>query len=147
MAGVSLSSVWETRPMIVEDQPLFLNMVVSGSYSGTADELLVRLHAVEEQLGRDRSQEVPKGPRTMDLDILLFGDLNLQDEHLTVPHPGIRERAFVLEPLLELLPPGFPPRKEYSKALEKNADQGVECYIERSHVKNVFKGAEEKGIE
>jgi 2-amino-4-hydroxy-6-hydroxymethyldihydropteridine diphosphokinase len=99
-----LSSVYETEPMYVTDQPLFLNAVGRMSSALTPQEMLEALHEIESELGRDRGREMRMGPRTIDLDILLCGDLVLDDPHLTIPHPRILERAFVLIPLVEVSP-------------------------------------------
>jgi 2-amino-4-hydroxy-6-hydroxymethyldihydropteridine diphosphokinase len=65
-------------------------------------DLLSRTQGVEKKLGRDRTRAVPKGPRTLDIDILFYGSIRFDGPELTIPHPGLRERAFVLVPLLEL---------------------------------------------
>jgi len=88
----------------VLDQPDFLNVVVAGDTELGPMELLERLQAIEAEFGRDRSRERHKGPRTLDIDILLHGSTIMQTAALTLPHPGIAERAFVLVPLLELEP-------------------------------------------
>ncbi|WP_255566863.1 2-amino-4-hydroxy-6-hydroxymethyldihydropteridine diphosphokinase [Oceanispirochaeta sp. M1] len=143
----SASSVWETRAMIVEDQPNFLNMAVCGDYQGGENSLLEDLQRIEASLGRDRSREIPKGPRTMDLDILFFSDKKIETETLTIPHPGIRLRAFVLYPLLEVYPKDSPAYIQYKEALEQMDDQGVECFIKIMKGKSIFKALEEKRIE
>jgi 2-amino-4-hydroxy-6-hydroxymethyldihydropteridine diphosphokinase len=93
----------ETEPVGVVDQPRFLNAAAAVETTLEPRELLDRLLAVELALGRDRSGE-RWGPRTVDLDLLLFGDLVVDEPGLTVPHPRLHERRFVLEPLLELDP-------------------------------------------
>lgn len=98
----SLSSVYETEPIGVTDQSWFLNAVVEIATSLTAPCLLRRTQAVERQVGRVPTRRW--GPRTIDLDILLFGDLQLQTEELTIPHPELTRRAFVMIPLLEVNP-------------------------------------------
>lgn len=102
LGSPAASGVYETEPMYHLDQPRFLNAVCAGSCALEPLELLRRTQRLEASLGRSGS--VPKGPRTIDIDILLFGELRLEGDRLTVPHPGIRERAFVLVPLLELAP-------------------------------------------
>jgi 2-amino-4-hydroxy-6-hydroxymethyldihydropteridine diphosphokinase len=72
-------------------------------------ELLAFAQSVEAAFGRDRSREIPKGPRTLDIDILLFGDERINLPELAVPHPCMTERVFVLEPLLEILPDSSDP--------------------------------------
>lgn len=86
------------------DQPDFLNLVVIGSTTLDPMELLQRTQAIEAEFGRDRSKERHKGPRTLDIDMLLYGTTIMESPSLTLPHPGITERAFVLVPLLELEP-------------------------------------------
>lgn len=98
------ASIYETRPREVTDQPLFLNTVVSGLCSLSATQLLERIGEIERGLGRDRSTERRKGPRTVDIDILLYRDQCIDSDDLIVPHPRICERKFVLIPLLELAP-------------------------------------------
>ena len=100
---VAVSSFRDTDPVGVVDQPLFLNAAAALDTSVEPRELLDRLLAVERALGRDRSGE-RWGPRTVDLDLLLYGDVSLDEPGLTVPHPRLHERRFVLEPLLELDP-------------------------------------------
>jgi 2-amino-4-hydroxy-6-hydroxymethyldihydropteridine diphosphokinase len=103
IAVVAVSSFRETEPVGVVDQPPFLNGAAAVETSLRPDELLDRLLAVERSLGRDRSGE-RWGPRTVDLDLLLFGDEVVDESGLTVPHPRLAERAFALEPLVELDP-------------------------------------------
>lgn len=96
------SGVYETEPMYVLDQPRFLNAVCGGTTSLEPMDLLREVQRIEGELGRRR--DVPKGPRTIDVDILLFGDRRVDEASLVIPHPGICERAFVLVPLLEIAP-------------------------------------------
>jgi len=102
--GVSrLSALRETEPWgPVADQPRFLNAVGELETELSARGLLERLLAVEQEFGRVRAERY--GPRTLDLDLLLYGDAELAEPDLTVPHPGLHEREFVLEPLAELAP-------------------------------------------
>jgi 2-amino-4-hydroxy-6-hydroxymethyldihydropteridine diphosphokinase len=101
VAGVA--TLRETEPVGVVDQPPFLNTAVRLDTTLGARELLDRLLAVERSLGRVRTGE-RWGPRTLDLDLLLYGDAVLEEPGLTVPHPRLHERRFVLEPLHELAP-------------------------------------------
>lgn len=104
-AGVTplrLSSTYETRPMYVTDQPMFLNMVVEAETDAPPRLLIKRLQRIERQMGRQRA--AANGPRNIDIDILLYGDKVIQAPELVVPHPRIEERRFVLEPLAELAP-------------------------------------------
>jgi len=98
-----LSSIRETEPWGYADQPMFLNAVAEVEWGQTPRELLDRLLEVERELGRTR-QGPRYGPRTIDLDLLLFGDQVVDEPGLTVPHPRLHERLFVLEPLFELDP-------------------------------------------
>jgi 2-amino-4-hydroxy-6-hydroxymethyldihydropteridine diphosphokinase len=96
------SSVWETEPRDLPDQPWFLNQVVEVQTSLFPRQLLQRLHRIEREMGRVRT--TPKGPRPIDLDILLFGRAVVNAPDLEIPHPRMKERRFVLEPLAELAP-------------------------------------------
>jgi 2-amino-4-hydroxy-6-hydroxymethyldihydropteridine diphosphokinase len=100
---VAVSSVRETDPVGFLDQPRFLNAAAALDTELPARELLDRLLGIERRLGRTR--EGPRfGPRTIDLDLLLYGDERLEEPDLEVPHPRLHERLFVLEPLFELDP-------------------------------------------
>ncbi len=108
--SMTLSSVYESRPLYVLEQPAYLNAVGSVQTELEPHALLEALHEVERKLGRDRSREKRMGPRTLDLDILLYGELVTETPDLVVPHPRLLERAFVLVPLLELDPGLLDPR-------------------------------------
>ena len=97
---VSVSSFYETEPVEVTDQPWFLNGAVGLETALTAEQLMARLLQIEQERGRRRVQK--KGPRTIDIDILLFDDLILDSPDVTIPHPAMQERRFVLEPLAEI---------------------------------------------
>lgn len=104
-AGVEVkrvSSVYETEPVGLRNQPWFLNVVVEGETELFPVQLLKRLQGIEVGLGRRRL--AGPGPRTIDIDILLYGDFRIDRHDLTVPHPRLAERRFVLEPLQELAP-------------------------------------------
>lgn len=96
------SSVWETAPMHVLDQPAFLNMAVAGTTEIAPLDLLARIKEIEARLGRVAS--VRYGPRLIDIDILAMGDETIDSERLTLPHPRLSERRFVLAPLAEIAP-------------------------------------------
>ena len=96
------SPVYETAPMYVTDQPLFLNLVVRGETEIAAAALLTRLKSLEAGLGRTAS--VRFGPRAIDLDILFYGRGVVATPTLTIPHPRLAERAFVLRPLADVAP-------------------------------------------
>ncbi len=105
-----LSSLYETEPMYVTDQPLFLNAVGRVHSALAPREMLEALHGIENALGRDRGREKRMGPRSIDLDILLCGDLMIEEPDLVIPHPSMAERGFVLVPLLEISPRLADPR-------------------------------------
>jgi 2-amino-4-hydroxy-6-hydroxymethyldihydropteridine diphosphokinase len=96
------SPIYETQPWGVTDQPAFLNMVVKCETGRDSQELLVFLKGLETRLGRKPSFRY--GPRKIDIDILFYGDLILSTPALTIPHPHLHERAFVLVPLADLAP-------------------------------------------
>jgi 2-amino-4-hydroxy-6-hydroxymethyldihydropteridine diphosphokinase len=98
-----LSAVSETEPWGVTDQPSFLNAVAELEWDGQPRELLDRLLSVERELGRVRDG-TRWGPRSIDLDLLVFGAETVDEPGLTVPHPHLHERLFALEPLAELAP-------------------------------------------
>jgi 2-amino-4-hydroxy-6-hydroxymethyldihydropteridine diphosphokinase len=100
----AVSSFRDTAPVGYVDQPRFLNGVVELETSLSARALLGVLLELERVFGRDRSTGPPKGPRTLDLDLLLYGDATIDEPLLTIPHPRLHERRFVLEPLAELAP-------------------------------------------
>ena len=118
---VAVSGFHETEPVGYLDQPRFLNGAAAVDTTLSPRELLDALLAVERSLGRTR--EGPRfGPRTIDLDLLLYGDESVDEPGLTVPHPRLHERAFALEPLAELDPglvvPGHGPLETLLRNLE-----------------------------
>jgi 2-amino-4-hydroxy-6-hydroxymethyldihydropteridine diphosphokinase len=100
---VAVSTLRETEPVGVGEQPCFLNGAAELETTLKARELLDRLLAVEQRFGRVRTPG-EHGPRTLDLDLLLYGDEVIDEPGLTVPHPRLHERRFVLEPLADLRP-------------------------------------------
>ena len=98
----ALSSIYETEPWGYADQPSFLNLVCGFRTSLSPPELLALAQEVERKLGRVRT--IRYGPRTMDVDILLYGDRIVDTSDLQIPHPRIPERAFVLAPFAEIAP-------------------------------------------
>jgi 2-amino-4-hydroxy-6-hydroxymethyldihydropteridine diphosphokinase len=103
LAALRVSSVHETDPVgVPENQPRFLNAVAVGEARLGARALLSELLAIEREAGRERPS--PGAARTLDLDLILFGDVVIDEPQLTVPHPRFRERRFVLEPLVEIAP-------------------------------------------
>jgi len=96
------SFVWETAPRDVLDQPWFLNQVVEVESDLLPRQLFQRIQRIEREMGRQR--RMPKGPRLIDIDILLYGNAVVKSEDLEIPHPRMTERRFVLAPLAELAP-------------------------------------------
>jgi 2-amino-4-hydroxy-6-hydroxymethyldihydropteridine diphosphokinase len=126
---VKRSSLYETAPRDLLDQPWFLNMVAECRTRDFPLQLLARLLRIERELGRNRSgASIPRGPRTIDLDILLFGDAVIDMPRLTVPHPRMLERRFVLEPLVEIAPGLRHPvsGELLARALDEVRDQKIE---------------------
>jgi 2-amino-4-hydroxy-6-hydroxymethyldihydropteridine diphosphokinase len=116
LGAARVSTLIETEPWGYEDQPRFLNAVAELETDEPPHALLRRLLEIERELGRTR--EGPRyGPRLIDLDLLLYGDEELDGPGLVVPHPRLHERAFVLEPLVELAPELVVPRRGPVKAL------------------------------
>lgn len=130
-AGVAVarvSSLYETEPRDLPNQPWFLNLIAECRTELFPVQLLGRLQRIERQLGRKRT--VPKGPRTIDIDIILFGNSTVQTPALQIPHPRFRERRFVLAPLKELAPDLRDPvtRRTITELLAGTADQKVRLY-------------------
>jgi len=101
---VAVSRFYDTEPVGYVDQPRFLNGAAALETELPAQELLQRLLAVELRFGRNRQDVPAQGPRTLDLDLLLYGDAEIDEPGLRVPHPRLHERRFVLEPLADLDP-------------------------------------------
>lgn len=116
---LAVSSFYETEPVEFADQAWFLNCAVKLETSRTPAQLLAEILDIEQQLGRQRIQK--KGPRTIDIDILLFGDIVVDTRDLTIPHPAMAARRFVLEPLAEIAPEAQHPilRKNVRELLEQ----------------------------
>ena len=124
-----VSSIYETQPISEIEQPPFLNLVVElGSPLPAPEQMMARLLRIEFALGRIR--DVKDGPRTIDLDLLLYGDVESQTEFLILPHPRLHERRFVLEPLVEIAPHVMHPKLNLSatELLESVED---ECEVKR----------------
>ncbi len=101
---VAVSRFFDTEPVGYVDQPRFLNGAAALETTLTARELLEVLLAVERRFGRSRDGVPAQGPRTLDLDLLLYGEAEIDEPGLSVPHPRLHERRFVLEPLADLDP-------------------------------------------
>jgi 2-amino-4-hydroxy-6-hydroxymethyldihydropteridine diphosphokinase len=99
---VAASSFYETEPVECSEQAWFLNSTVALETTKTPAQLMAALLILEQEMGRQRTQR--KGPRTIDIDILLFGDTVVDSPELTIPHPAMQQRRFVLEPLAEIAP-------------------------------------------
>lgn len=98
------SSLYRTEPVGYAEQPAFVNAVVALRTDMDPEKLLNCLLVIERSFGRDRATSVSKGPRTLDLDLLLMGDLIFESPSLVVPHPELHHRRFVLAPLTEIAP-------------------------------------------
>jgi 2-amino-4-hydroxy-6-hydroxymethyldihydropteridine diphosphokinase len=98
------SADYQTPPWGVESQAPFVNLCLAVETTLTPRQLLSRIHEVEQSLGRDRARETRWGPRTCDIDILSYDDTALNEPDLTLPHPRMFERGFVLMPLAEIAP-------------------------------------------
>ena len=123
LSNLRTSRWYDTAPVGVSlDQPRYLNGVVVGATALTARALLNQLLAIEQAAGRTRP--TPLAPRTLDLDLILFGDERIREPGLVVPHPRFRERLFVLEPLAEIAPGWVDPESgEMVSALLQRARQ------------------------
>jgi len=122
---VRSSSLYRSEPIGYAEQPQFVNAVAQIETGLPPERLLAELQAIEARHGRERS--FANAPRTLDLDLLLFGHAVIHTEELQVPHPRMHERAFVLIPLLEIAPQAsIPGRGEVEKLLEKCKDQVLE---------------------
>jgi 2-amino-4-hydroxy-6-hydroxymethyldihydropteridine diphosphokinase len=120
------SSLYETEPVGFHDQPAFLNAALALETDLEPLTLLYGLLAIERELERDRSQSVPNGPRTLDLDLLVMENSVLSGSELTLPHPALAQRRFVLAPLAEIAPRLRHPLLEKSMAelLDQLPDEG-----------------------
>lgn len=110
------SQLYSTAPVGFADQPRFVNAVVALETDLAPRELLHALLEIEREFGRDRAAAIANGPRTLDLDILLYGNEIIHEPGLEIPHPRLAERAFVLVPLNEIAPHARDPRTGASMA-------------------------------
>src|SRR5437588_102970 len=122
----SVSSVYDTEPVGFADQPRFLNIVLKGQTALDPEALLDYVKQIEAKLGRQPSFRY--GPRPIDIDILLYDDLHIEQDNLTIPHPRMAERAFVLVPLAEIAPESVEPvsGKTAQELLEAVPQAGVQ---------------------
>ena len=125
-----MSSVYKTKAMYVTDQDDFYNAAVFGYFNGTPEELLNKTQGIEALFGRNRAFEFRNGPRTLDIDIELFGNRTVNTIQLEIPHPRLGERQFILVPLLEVLKDSadIPNRSVFEDYLKRLPDQGVQLY-------------------
>jgi len=126
----SRSSLYRTEPVDVPDQAWFVNAVVEIRFGGRPDELLQICVNVEAARGRERNRR--NEPRILDLDVLLLGDTVLSTDELTIPHPRLHERRFVLEPIVEIAPDAIHPglRKTMRDLLQECSDESEVVRLE-----------------
>ncbi|HLZ05545.1 MAG TPA: 2-amino-4-hydroxy-6-hydroxymethyldihydropteridine diphosphokinase [Bradyrhizobium sp.] len=120
------SSDYATPPWGEEDQARFVNACIEIETSLDPHALLVALHRVEQQFGRDRAGERRWGPRTLDLDLIAYDNVAIDKPDLTLPHPRLFERAFVLVPLAEIAPDRVIRGRRVAEALEDLSTEGIE---------------------
>jgi 2-amino-4-hydroxy-6-hydroxymethyldihydropteridine diphosphokinase len=123
---VARSSLYSTEPVGFAEQPRFLNAVVAVETELDPYTLLDGLLRIEREFGRDRSSGIRNGPRTLDLDILVFGDQRIAEPELEIPHPRISERDFVLVPLVELA------SRDQTTGIPESVSQLVQAFRKRS---------------
>ncbi len=115
--NIQMSSLYLTQPVGPVTQDPFVNAIVRFDTNLAAPEVLQNLLNLERKAGRNRDREIPRGPRTLDLDIILFGDEIWSEEALSIPHPRFRERRCVLEPAAEIV------ADQQDPVTKKNIDQ------------------------
>jgi 2-amino-4-hydroxy-6-hydroxymethyldihydropteridine diphosphokinase len=144
LARHAVSGIYETEPWGLVDQPAFLNCVVRAFTDLDPDDLLALVRRIEGALGRRRPVDVRWGPRTVDVDILMVGDLAVNRLDLTIPHPRMWERSFVLIPLLDLEPDMRAPdgRSLHAFVQDLPGRSGVRRI--RDDLQGVFGGAENR---
>lgn len=137
-----VSSIYDTDPVGYEDQDVFMNIVVEVETTLLAEYLLTACQDIEQQLKRVRI--IRWGPRTMDLDIILYGQQIIETERLIVPHPRMHERAFVLVPLAEIAPNVIQPNANASitELLAKVGAEGVRLFSKMTTVDEFLHRAE-----
>src|SRR5215475_6001911 len=125
-ALLARSSDYATPPWGEEDQPRFINACIEIETSLDPHALLFTLHKIEQKFGRDRAKERHWGPRTLDLDLIAYDDVRLDKPELTLPHPRLFERAFVLVPLAEIAPERVIGGRRVKDALADLSVEGIE---------------------
>jgi len=125
-ALLARSSDYATPPWGDEQQPRFINACIEIETTLDPHALLFTLHKVEKKFGRDRANEVRWGPRTLDLDLIAYDDVSIQKPELTLPHPRLFERAFVVVPLAEIAPGRIIAGRSVAAALSKLSTAGIE---------------------
>jgi 2-amino-4-hydroxy-6-hydroxymethyldihydropteridine diphosphokinase len=125
-AVVASSSLYRTAPVGYEEQPRFANAVIALRTDQDPEKLLDSLMAIEQSLGRNRAAGIAKGPRTLDLDLLMLDDLIYESPRLVVPHPELAQRRFVLAPLEEIAPEAVHPvlKRTVRELLDELPDEG-----------------------
>ena len=131
---VARSSLYSTTPVGFADQPHFINAVIAIETELAPHTLLNKLLAVEREFGRDRTASFPNGPRTLDLDILLYDNLKFRDTDLEIPHPRLSARAFVLVPLAQIAPLAIDPTSgrtvgQLLQSLREKADNSIDAVV------------------
>lgn len=129
---LSRSSDFTTPPWGVEHQPAFINACIEIELELDPHRLLAILHEIELTFGRDRADEQRWGPRTLDLDLLAYDDLRIDENGLTLPHPRLFERAFVLVPLAEIAPDRAIAGRTVQEALTAISADGIKRLPPRS---------------
>jgi 2-amino-4-hydroxy-6-hydroxymethyldihydropteridine diphosphokinase len=130
-ALLARSSDYSTPPWGEEDQARFINACIEIETSLDPHALLFTLHKIEQKFGRDRAKEQRWGPRSLDLDLIAYDDVRLDRPELTLPHPRLFERAFVLVPLAEITPDRVIAGRRVKDALAPLSTDGIERLPER----------------
>jgi 2-amino-4-hydroxy-6-hydroxymethyldihydropteridine diphosphokinase len=125
-ALLARSADYSTPPWGEEDQARFINACIEIETSLDPHALLFTLHKIEQKFGRDRAKEQRWGPRTLDLDLIAYDDVKLDKPELTLPHPRLLERAFVLVPLAEIAPRRVIAGRNVKDALAQLSTDGIE---------------------
>ena len=125
-ALLARSSDYATPPWGEKQQPRFVNACIEIETTLDPHALLFTLHKIEQKFGRDRANETRWGPRTLDLDLIAYDDVRIAKTELTLPHPRLFERAFVLVPLAEIAPDRVIAGRRVRDALAKASTDGIE---------------------